>query len=246
MRTSYIRGCQGNGVGSDASGGVVQGAKLRLTNQETNSTREAVSLSEGLFNFAELPPGPYKLDVEQTGFQKWAGTFILQVGQTAVIDPKLAVGGLADTVVVNDAAPVITTEGMQVSDVKDALRIHQLPLNGRNVSTLFTLTPGVEDNGSGLRINGLKVGSAEITQDGVSLVDRFTGGIQRVQPGLDTVQEFRIETSGSSARYARPATLSLSPRAAATICTPAFSKPSATTPPACVRGSVRTPLPRPS
>ena len=40
-------------------------------------------------------------------------------------------------------------------------------------------------------------------------MDRFSGGIERVQPGLDTVQEFRIETNGSSARYARPATVML-------------------------------------
>jgi hypothetical protein len=52
----------------------------------------------------------------------------------------------------------------------------------------------------------------EITLDGVSLVDRFGGGITRVQPGLDTVQEFRIETVGSDARYSRPATVTLATR----------------------------------
>src|SRR5260370_11578088 len=46
-------------------------------------------------------------------------------------------------------------------------------------------------------------------QDGISIVNRFSGGIDTVQPGLDTVQEFRIETNGSSARYARPATVTL-------------------------------------
>ena len=55
----------------------------------------------------------------------------------------------------------------------------------------------------------MKVGSTEMLLDGVSLVDRFGGGIERVQPGLDTVQEFRIETSGSNARYSRPATVTL-------------------------------------
>nr|MDQ2900053.1 carboxypeptidase-like regulatory domain-containing protein [Acidobacteriota bacterium] len=208
-----LNGQSGSGVVkgtvSDASSAVVQGARARLTNRDTNIAREAVSQAGGLFNFADVTPGPYTLEVEQSGFEKWSGTFTVQVGQTAVIDPTLAVGSLADTVVVNDAAPAITTEGMQVADVKDALRIHQLPLNGRLVSSLFTLTPGVENNGGGLRVNGLKVGAAEITQDGISLVDRFTGGIQRVQPGLDTVQEFRIETSSSSARYPRFATLTL-------------------------------------
>src|SRR5260370_26373396 len=46
-------------------------------------------------------------------------------------------------------------------------------------------------------------------QDGISIVNRFSGGIDTVQPGLDTVQEFRIETNGSSPRFPRPATVTL-------------------------------------
>ena len=54
-----------------------------------------------------------------------------------------------------------------------------------------------------------KLLSHQAMLDGISLVDRFGGGISRVQPGLDTVQEFRIETTGSGAQYSRPATVSL-------------------------------------
>ncbi len=132
----------------------------------------------------------------------YLATFVVQVGQTVVVDPKLTVGSITNTVLVSDAAPIVTTEGMQVADVKDALRIHQLPLNGRQISNLFNLRAGVEGGGAP-RVNGLKVGATEIIQDGSTIVDRFSGGIQRVQPGLDTIQEFRIETSGSNARYAR-------------------------------------------
>ena len=55
----------------------------------------------------------------------------------------------ATTIDVSGTAPTITTEGMQVADVKDDLRIHQLPLNQRNVSGLFTLTPGVDATSGG-------------------------------------------------------------------------------------------------
>ena len=55
----------------------------------------------------------------------------------------------------------------------------------------------------------MKVGSAEMTLDGVSIVDRFGGGINRVSPGLDTIQEFRIETTGSSAQFSRPANVEM-------------------------------------
>jgi len=102
--------------------------------------------------------------------------------------PLVMGGEVAGTVEVVGAAPVIATEGAQVSDVKDALRIHDLPLNGRVIANLFNLTPGVEGGGNP-RTNGMKVGSTEMNLDGMSMVDRFGGGIARVQPGLDTVQE---------------------------------------------------------
>src|SRR4051794_32079105 len=205
-----LRGQAGNGIVKgtlqDASGAIISGASIRLTNLNTNVARTADTSAEGLYYFGSIPPGPYQLEVAHSGFEKWTGTFTVQVAQTVVVDPQLKVGNVENTVVVSDVAPVVTTEGMSVADVKDALRIRQLPLNGRQISNLFNLTPGVEGGGAP-RVSGLNVGAAESTQDGVTIVDRFSGGIQRVQPGLDTVQEFRIETNGSNAKYPRPATV---------------------------------------
>ena len=181
------------GTVQDASQAVIPGAKVRLTNLSTNVTQEANSSTAGIYYFASVPNGRYQVDVEAEGFKKWTGTLLLAVGQTAVVDATMEVGTLASTVEVTGAAPLITTEGMSVANVKDSLRIHQLPLNGRDVTNLFNLTPGVEGGGAP-RVNGSKVGSAEILQDGISQVDRFGGGISRVRPGLDTVEEFRIET----------------------------------------------------
>ena len=196
------------GAVTDPSGSSVADAKVRLLNTRTNVARDAVTSSEGLYYFGDVPPGPYTISIESTGFKRFSGTFTVQVGQTASVDAALEVGDVSTTVEVTGAAPVIETEGMQIADVKDALRIRQLPLNGRQVSNLFNLTPGVEGGGAP-RVNGMKVGSTEMLQDGVSLVNRFGGGIATVQPGLDTIEEFRIETNGSNARYSRPATVTL-------------------------------------
>ena len=148
------------------------------------------------------------MTVESTGFKQWAGTLVLQTGQTAVVDATLELGSVDTVVEVTGAAPVITTESAEVGDVKDAQRIRNLPLDGRNISSLFSLTPGVEGSGSP-RVNGMKVGSTEMLLDGVSIVDRFGGGVGGTQPGLDSVNEFRIETAGSQAQYSRPATVTL-------------------------------------
>ena len=192
----------------DATKSSVPTAKITVVNQLTNATQSAQASSEGAFQFPGLPPAPYAVNVESAGFKRWSGKLTLETGQTAVVEPSMEVGSVDATVEVSDAAPVINTESMGVAGVKDALRIHQLPLNQRSVSTLFNLTPGVEGGGNP-RVNGLKVGATEMLFDGISLVDRFGGGISRVQPGLDTIQEFRIETTGSSARYSRPATVTL-------------------------------------
>ena len=202
----------GNGIVKgtimDATGSSISGASVRLTRIATKSLRSAVTAEGGTYYFGEIAPGQYSVTVEHAGFKRWTGQFTVQVGQTATVDAPMQVGDVSSSVEVTDAAPVITTEGMQISDVKDSVRIRQLPLNGRNVSNLFNLTAGVEGGGAA-RVNGMKVGSMEILQDGVSIVDRFSGGISRIQPGLDTVQEFRIETNGSNARYSRPATVTL-------------------------------------
>jgi hypothetical protein len=199
------------GTVRDANNAVIRGANVTLTNTATSITRKAVSNEDGIYNFTSVPIGAHTLVIEAPGFKKWESKLTVMVGQQSVIDAAMAVGSTQDTVTVTDAAPLVQTESAEVSDIKDYQRIRQLPLNGRNVSTLFDLTPGIEGGGNA-RVNGLKVGSLEITLDGVSLVDRFGGGIARVQPGLDTVQEFRVETVGSDARYSRPATVTLATR----------------------------------
>jgi hypothetical protein len=207
-----LLGQSGNGVvqGSvlDATKAGVPGAKATLRNTPTGVSRNTEANEVGVYHFGAVPPGPYTLTVEASGFKRWSGTLTVEVGQTVTINPAMEVGSVEATVEVTGAAPVIATEGMQVSDIKDALRIQQLPLNGRFVTNLFDLTPGVE-GGANPRVNGLKVGSVEMLLDGVSLTDRYGGGISRVQPGLDTIQEYRIETAGSGAQYSRPATISL-------------------------------------
>ena len=192
----------------DSARAAVPNAKVVLTQVSTNVVRQSTTNELGIYVFTSVPLGKYKLTAELQGFKKWSADLDLTAGQTAVLEPVLEVGSVDTVVEVTGAAPVITTESSEVGSVKDNIRIQQLPLNGRSITNLFDLTPGVEGGGNP-RINGMKVGSAEMTLDGVSLVDRFGGGMARVQPGLDTVQEFRVETVGSGAQYSRPATVTI-------------------------------------
>ena len=187
---------------------------MTLTETAKGITRDNATNSSGIYYFGSVPVGAYLVSVEASGFRKWQGNFQVQAGQTVSVEPTVEVGDLQAIVNVKAAAAPITTEGAQISDVKDAMRIHDLPLNGRQVSNLFALTPGVEAgqdsmNGANPRTNGMMVGSTEMLLDGISYVDRFGGGITSTQPGLDTIQEYKIETAGSNAQYDRPATIEL-------------------------------------
>jgi Carboxypeptidase regulatory-like domain/TonB dependent receptor len=197
-----------HGTVQDASMAVVPNARVTLTETATGVERNAETNAAGVYHFGGVAVGPYRLVVEAARFKKWEGTLTVRAGQTVAVDPTVEVGSLEATVKVTGAAPVVTTEGGAVSDHKEDLRIHTLPLNGRQISNLFDLTPGVEGGGNP-RVNGMKVGSTEMTLDGISYVDRFGGGISRVQPGLDSIQEFHVETAGAGAQFSRPATVEL-------------------------------------
>ena len=203
-----------SGTVRDASGSTVAKASVTLTNSATGVVKPAKTNDAGVFYLGSLQVGPYRLAVEAAGFTRWERAFEIQAGQTISLDAVMTVGNVESRVDVSAAAAEIATEGAQLSDVKLAKEIHDLPLNGRQISNLFTLTPGVEggqntQGGPSPRTNGMMVGSTEILLDGMSYVDRFGGGISRVQPGLDTVQEYRIETAGSGAAFDRPATIQL-------------------------------------
>ena len=152
----------------DSARAPVPAAKLVLLHTGTNIAREGASNELGIYLFAGMPPGQYRITAEYRGFKKWSTDLTLLAGQTAVVEPILEIGSVDTVVEVSGAAPIITTESSEVSDIKDAQRIQQLPLNGRSIVNLFDLTPGVEGGGNP-RVNGLKVGAVEMTLDGMSL-----------------------------------------------------------------------------
>jgi len=201
-----------SGAVRDSAGAYVSGAKVTITNTETGISRQTVSSQDGLYSFPALPIGAYRLTVEKEGFETWGGPLRLDVGQSVTVNATLRIGSVKTVVEVKDiTAPIETTSGV-IGDVRESSQIRDLPLSGRDVGLLFGLTAGVESGAGGARVNGMKVGSLDINLDGVTQVDRFGGGIVRVRPGIETVQEFRIETVGSDASFAQPATVIMATR----------------------------------
>ncbi len=195
-----------SGAVTDITGAVVPNCELTLTNTGTNNVLRTQTNETGSFFFAGVIPGAYRVKAESAGMQAFEATLTVQVQQSVVLAPVLKLGQTATAVEVKDVTPMVTTDTPTISHVLERQRIEQLPINGRSVYSLFSTVPGME----GYRAYGNREGSQELTLDGSAMVNKSTGKANYRAPGLDTIQEFRAETNGSSAKYTRPTTIVLS------------------------------------
>ena len=204
------------GTVKDATGAVIPAAKITVENVAT-SQRHTTSANEvGFYLFPALLPGNYKFAAEAAGMQTWQGQLTLQVGQTAVVDVAMVIGSTASEVTVaGDVTPLLTLDSPTTAGVLERTRIEQLPLNSRFLQNLVVATvPGLEGGGDAPRVNGLTRSAMGFLQDGVDIANREADNANAGSrpPGIDSVQEFRVETAISSAKMNRPATAIISTR----------------------------------
>ena len=202
------------GTIKDASGALVPGASVTAEHTDTARRYQTSSNAVGFYLLPSLQTGNYTVAVQAAGMETWNGKLLLQVGQTAVVDASLKVGvTTTEVTVAGDVTPLVTTTSATLGNVVERARIEQLPLNGRFIQSIVQqTTPGLEGNDYAPRVYGLRASSMEFLQDGSPMVNRNTGSFSGRPPGLDTVEEFRIETSNSSAKMNRPASALLSTR----------------------------------
>jgi hypothetical protein len=196
------------GTVKDPSGAVIPAAKIKIVHATTSTVREAETNEVGFYTFPAAQIGHYQFTVQSPGMMTWKADLEVITGQTSTLDVALQVGSSATEVTVTGSATSLVVDtSPTVAEVVEQSRIEQLPMNGRDINTLMNATtPGAEDT----RINGMMGAALEIVQDGTVLRNLDTASISGRPPGLDTVQEFRVETSVSSARFDRPATAILS------------------------------------
>ena len=201
------------GTVKDASGAVLPGAKVTITHTQTSRQFTTTTTEVGFYLFPAAQLGPYEISVEAPGMEIWRGELTLQVGQAAEVNPALKVAGTATEVTVaGNVSPLVTTTSPTLANVVERQRIEQLPLNGRYIQDLlYMTTPGFEASGVP-RVFGLRF-AVEMLQDSAVLVNRQWQSIPLRPPGLDTIEEFRSETSNSSAKMNRPGTVILTTRA---------------------------------
>ena len=203
------------GVVRDASSAVVAGAKVTIVHTATMREYSTTANDVGSFVFPPVQPGSYEITTTSPGMETWKGSFLLAVGQTAEISPVLKVGAVTTQVTVGDAAPLVSTSDATISRNLERARIEQLPVDGRNISNLVLMsTPslvGGQDGANNPINTGLR-DAVELYQDGAVKKNRDVGDWAGRLPGVDSVQELRVETSLSSALFDRPGSVILSTR----------------------------------
>jgi hypothetical protein len=147
----YSQSTYGSIAGSvtDTSGASITDATVTLTNLGTQEKRTQSSGADGLFTFVNLFPGQYRVDVEKQGFKHFTQTAItVDVQQSTRVDAALQVGEVSQVVEVTSATPLLQAETSSLGTVVDQREANELPLNGRNIFNLTTITPSVIPQGS--------------------------------------------------------------------------------------------------
>jgi hypothetical protein len=206
------------GVASDPSGSVIPGAPITLVNPATGAKRQALTDAQGAYRFLRLTPGAYELSAAPQGFRPERRTGItLSVGQQAVLNLNFEVATVATEAVVSAGAVLIDLQNTALSDVMDPKAIRELPLNGRDFAQLALLEPGVTPSrrtgdsggpGTKLVINGNRPSQVSFVLDGSDINDannNTPGSAAGVLLGVDTLEEFRVNTNAYSAAYGRSA-----------------------------------------
>ena len=205
---------QVTGLITDASGAAVPGAAIDITNINTGQTLGTVSNESGNYVFPVVSPGRYTMTVHKEGFDAVTRTGLeLTVGQIARFDSTLRVGTSKQTIQVSSATPPLEASTASIGQVIETKPIEELPLNGRNFLQLAKLAPGVFNPkpgdrtaaGGGFVANGVRSQLNNFLLDGIDnnekIVDQQNSSPVVIQPSVDALQEFTVETNNFSAEY---------------------------------------------
>jgi outer membrane receptor protein involved in Fe transport len=203
---------------TDASGAVVPGAMVTVTNLGTNIARAVTADERGDYVVNLLPIGRYSVRVEVGGFKTFTAELTLVAGDRARVDTRMEVGTTSETVQITAELPALQTDSSTLGTAITGKLVQDLPLNGRNYVQLAQLVPGVSPgppNGlstgtrpddrrlnSSYSVNGQDRVSNNNLIDGMDNNERFIGTIG-VRPSIDAIQEFKVQTNLYTAEISR-------------------------------------------
>jgi Carboxypeptidase regulatory-like domain/TonB dependent receptor/TonB-dependent Receptor Plug Domain len=201
------------GTVADSSGLAVPGATVKVTQTETNQSREGTTNESGGYTFSNVAAGTYQVDVTLPGFQPFrASNVTVRVNSAVRIDAKLNVGSLQESIVVTGQAALLQTETAVVQTQTTSEQLQNLPINGRSFQSMLTLTPGVAQpnyfqtgginnpaRSMQVSVNGAPNTNTVFRLDGVSATNQWIQGLQAYTPGIEAIEAINVVTSSFDA-----------------------------------------------
>jgi hypothetical protein len=221
---AQVSGAMLSGIVTDTSGGAVANATVSIKNHATGVVREVTTNSDGFYSAPNLLPGNYEVTITATGFSTAVQKGVtLTVGATQALNIGLKVGQVNTTVEVSAAPPEVQTTSSTIGATVNSTTVRELPLNGRDWTSLATLEPGVSSIpnqvGTGFSANkgnrgfgnqlsnaGHRANENTYRVNGVTINDYSNGspgGASGLNLGVDGIQEFSVLTSDYTAEYGR-------------------------------------------
>ena len=210
-----------SGTVTDESKAVMPGVTITVVNVDTGLERVQVTDAEGRYRILDLPPGQYTVKTELTGFAPvLRSDLTVAIGRDLLADIELKLRGVSEQVNVVGESSSVSIGTTTAGGVITTQQIAELPLNGRSFMQLATLQPGViisrataKDFTGGFGSTQLAIGGARPEQTGylmdgtniADISDKAPSSLSGVLLGVDTVQEFSVQTHGYNAEFGRAA-----------------------------------------
>jgi hypothetical protein len=199
-QTNNTGGLVGTVSGPD---GVIPGANITITDNQTKAEQTVTANSEGGFSIPQLTVGLYTVKISAPGFKTYVATDLkIDVGRQYSLNPVLEVGGISENVTVVAGADIVNATTGELSSTVSPRQVLELPLNGRNPLGLIGLQAGAAPNrGNGSEIiNGGRTASTDFTRDGINIQDVFIrNGFVPDTPTVDNTGEFTVVTLNAGA-----------------------------------------------
>src|SRR5208282_5489163 len=206
-----------DGTVMDPSGAAVAGADVTLTNTGTQEKHTQATSGTGAYSFVNVIPGNYRLDITKAGFKHFARTsVVVQVQQETHIDANLTVGQVSESVEVTAETPLLQAETSSLGQVVEERKADELPLNGRNIFNLITVSPAtVAQGGSGgspVGQNPFSWGNYQVggsfANQGAEYLDGQPLNIGYINlpiiiPTQDSVGEYKVQTNNQGAEWGK-------------------------------------------
>lgn len=200
------------GAVTDSTGASIPNAQITVTDTATQTISHATANEIGVYRIGRLIPGVYSVRAEVSGFQTTVVDNVkVDVATDSTVNLTMQVGQVTQQVTVEGKAPVLVTNNATVGTTVGNQAVTEMPLNGRSFTQLLELVPGAVPSGGGFmisgqnfQISGNRSGSNMFTLDGVYNNEEFFGQYS-MQPPIDSIQEFQVQTNITSAEYGRAA-----------------------------------------